>query len=215
MEVLVFDLDDTLYTLNRHRDYHLRRAWSPWLHTITAQQQHAVIATAVNERIFFRDMPDFLRRQSVPDDLNQHLCQRSRDKWFEDLNFDDGVEVLLNRLRQRYRLGLITNGPSWTQRAKIDRLELHRWFDCMIVSGEFGVDKPDPHIFRHLLGQFDVDAHAAVMIGDNPDADIRGAHAVGMQAIWIKHQHLSYPTDLAPAWRSVAHVTEIATILEV
>ena len=215
MQALVFDLDDTLYTLNRHRDYHLRRAWAPWLTTLHPQLHESVIAAAVSQRIFFRDMADFLRGYDISDALNQQLCQRSRDSWFTDLTFDDGVEALLDRLSSQYRLALITNGPSWTQRAKIEQLQLSRWFEYMVVSGEFGVEKPDPQIFGHVLNQLKIDATDAVMIGDNPDADIRGAHAAGMRAIWIAHDHLPYPNDLSPAWRRVTHVTQIAQILEV
>ncbi|MFN5059279.1 MAG: HAD family hydrolase [Chloroflexota bacterium] len=215
MQALIFDLDDTLYTLNRHRDYHLRRAWQPWLATLPIQTQTSVIAAAVSQRIFFRDMADFLRSYDIPEHLNQQLCQQSRDTWFSDLTFDQGVEALLDMLATRYRLALITNGPSWTQRAKIDQLQLSRWFECMVVSGEYGVEKPDPRIFAHVLDQLGIDATDAIMIGDNPEADIRGAHAVGMRAIWITHPHLPYPDDLAPAWQCVTHVTQIAGILEV
>lgn len=215
MQALVFDLDDTLYTLNRHRDYHLRRAWAPWLTTLSSQTQELVIAAAVSQRIFFRDMAAFLQEYGIADDVNQQLCQRSRDSWFADLTFDVGVEALLDRLKLRYRLALITNGPSWTQRAKIEQLQLSRWFEYMVVSEEFGVEKPDPRIFAHVLTHMGVDATESVMVGDNPDADIRGAHAVGMRAIWITHAHLSYPNDLQPAWHQVSHVTQISRLLEV
>ena len=215
MQALVFDLDDTLYTLNRHRDYHLRRAWAPWLTTLSSQTQELVIAAAVSQRIFFRDMADFLRGYGVSDDVNQQMCQRSRESWFADLSFDSGVEPLLDRLARRYRLALITNGPSWTQRAKIEQLQLSRWFEYMVVSEEFGVEKPDPRIFAHVLTHMGVTATEAVMVGDNPDADIRGAHAVGMRAIWITHAHLPYPDDLQPAWHQVSHVTQISRLLEV
>ena len=128
MQALVFDLDDTLYTLNRHRDYHLRRAWAPWLSTLPYSQREAIIADAVRERIFFRDMSDFLYARGVSATLNDDLCQRSRDTWFVDLQFDDGVEQLLDTLKSRYRLALITNGPSWTQRAKITQLQFNSHF---------------------------------------------------------------------------------------
>jgi len=215
MQALVFDLDDTLYSLDRHRDYHLRRAWAPWLASLAVDHADMVIADAVRERIFFRDMPDFLHARGVSSETNHLLCQRSRDAWFADLMFDDGVEALLHRLNARFRLALITNGPSWTQRAKIEQLQLHRWFECMVVSGEFGADKPDPQIFAHVLRTLMIPASQAVMIGDNPEADIRGAQAVGMSAIWIAQHHTVYPADLAPAWQRVTHVTEIAKLFEV
>ena len=210
MHALLFDLDDTLYDLSLHRRRHLQRAWHDWLQQLPAHTQHAIIETAVSERIFFRDMPDFLTRHGVSDATeNAHLCATSRDTWFRDLQLDAGVSDCLDALKSRYRLGLITNGPSWTQRAKIEQLQLARWFEVMIVSEEFGAHKPDAAIFHHALAQLAVTAADAVMIGDNPDADIRGAHAVGMRAVWIHHPHQTYPDDLAPPWRCVSHVRDL------
>lgn len=210
MHALLFDLDDTLYDLSQHRRRHLQRAWQAWLNPLPIHTQHTIIEAAVSERIFFRDMPDFLTRHGVTDVAeNAHLCATSRDTWFADLQLDAGVADCLDALKSRYRLGLITNGPSWTQRAKILQLQLARWFEVMIVSEEFGVHKPDAAIFHHALAQLAVTAADTVMIGDNPDADIRGAHAVGMRAVWVQHPHQSYPVDLAPPWRCVTHVRDL------
>ena len=85
----------------------------------------------------------------------------------------------------------------------------------MVVSGEFGVDKPDPQIFAHVLNVLQVPASQAVMIGDNPDADIRGAQAAAMKTVWIAPEHGEYPVDLHPPWHRVGHVTQIARIFEV
>lgn len=210
MHALLFDLDDTLYSLDMHRRRHLARAWQPWLQQLTLGACNAVLDAAVHERIFFRDMPAFLARHGVTSaSANDQLCAASRDTWFSDMRLDDGVAPLLDAYKKRFRLGLITNGPSWTQRAKITQLELERWFDVLIVSAEFGVDKPDVAIFQHALTCLDVTAADAVMIGDNPDADIRGAHAAGMRAVWITHPRQVYPADLAPPWRQVSHVCQL------
>lgn len=210
MHAVIFDLDDTLYSLDMHRRHHLARAWQPWLHRLQSHERQAVLDAAVNERIFFRDMPAFLTRHGVTSATeNDQLCAVSRESWFHDMRLDDGVAPLLDAYKQRFRLGLITNGPSWTQRAKIIQLDLARWFDVMIVSGEFGVEKPHVTIFQHALIQLGVSAADAIMIGDNPEADIRGAHATGMRAVWIAHPRQIYPADLAPPWRQVAHVCQL------
>lgn len=210
MQAVIFDLDDTLYDLDAHRRRHLARAWQPWLVRLGDQMKHAVLDDAVQERIFFRDMPEFLQRHGV-DSTHEitDLCAWSRATWFTDLQLDDGVSALLDSLKQRFRLGLITNGPSWTQRAKINQLALARWFDVMVVSEEFGVEKPDVAIFRHALAQLAVPASHAVMIGDNPDADIRGAHNTGMRAVWVQHPRQVYPSDIAVPWQQVQHVCDL------
>ncbi len=215
MQAIIFDLDDTLYDLSRHRAQHLRRAWASWLTGIAVLEADAVITRAVRERIFFADMEQFLVRAGVADATQRsRLVEESRATWFTDLHLDEGVAELLSTLAGSYTLGLITNGPSWTQRAKIEQLHLSQWFPHMLVSGEYGCDKPDGRIFAAMLERLTVDVSAAVMVGDNPDADIRGAHGVGMRAIWIRHSHMVYPDDLAPAWGVVDHVTAIPGVLQ-
>ena len=207
MQAYIFDLDDTLYDLSRHRARHLRRAWASWLDELPDHAVTAVLERAVQQRIFFRDMQTFLMDAGVDDAaLREELVAVSQRTWFTDLELDAGVAGMLSALAQTARLGLITNGPSWTQRAKIEQFQLARWFPTMIVSGEFGYDKPDPRIFSAMLDALAVRAEDAVMVGDNPDADIRGAHAVGMRAVWVQHPHMQYPDDLDPPWRTIPHV---------
>lgn len=214
MQALIFDLDDTLYDLSRHRALHLRRAWAEWFAALEPAQVDAIIAAAVTERIFFLDMPAFLARHGVTDaGARARLVEASRDTWFADLVLDDGVAAVLDTLAGQYRLGLITNGPADIQGKKITRLGLARWFEALTVSQVFGVEKPDPRIFVDMLGRLGTSAEAAVMIGDNPAADIAGAHGVGMRAVWIRHPHIVYPAVLAPPWRVVRHVTQVPAVL--
>ena len=214
MQAYIFDLDDTLNDLSRHRARHLRRAWASWLDELPHDAVTAVLERAVQQRIFFRDMQTFLGEAGVQDaSLRDELVAVSHRTWFTDLELDAGVSDTLSTLAQTARLGLITNGPSWTQRAKIEHFQLARWFPAMIVSGEFGYDKPDPRIFAAMLDALDVRAEDAIMVGDNPDADIRGAHAAGMRAVWVQHAHMPYPADLDPPWRTIRHVRTLLDVV--
>ncbi len=210
MQAYIFDLDDTLYNLSHHRARHLRRAWQVWLDTLPAATVAQILERAVLERIFFRDMDQFLLEAGASDaSLRQELIAVSQQTWFMDLRLDEGVAAVLSALAQTHQLGLLTNGPSWTQRAKIEQLQLAQWFPTMIVSGEYGHDKPDARIFEEMLRQLDVRAEDAVMVGDNPDVDIRGAHGVGMRAVWVQQPHLPYPADMALPWRTISHVRDL------
>ena len=96
----------------------------------------------------------------------------------------DAIETL-EAAGARYRLGLVTNGLSHIQRPKIERFDLERRLEVVVVSGEAGVQKPDPAIFAIALDALGVEAGAAVYIGDNPYHDVAGAHAAGLAAIWV------------------------------
>lgn len=93
---------------------------------------------------------------------------------------------VLTALKDRgIRTAVITNGPSGLQRAKLRAVGLAAGFDAVVVSGEVGVQKPDAAIFAHALSMLEVAADEAVHIGDNQIADVGGARAAGLTAVWI------------------------------
>jgi putative hydrolase of the HAD superfamily len=94
-------------------------------------------------------------------------------------------EQVLHDLKKKFRLALITNGAPDIQSTKIDGSNLASFFETIIISGDHGFGKPDQRIFRLALERLNVAPHEAVMIGDSLNRDIAGAHAAGIQTIWI------------------------------
>lgn len=107
----------------------------------------------------------------------------------EVLEWVEGAPELLARLRGRFRLAVVTNGPSEIQRPKVAKFGLEDLVDHIVVSGEVGAHKPDPAIFRHLLREAGVDPRAAMHVGDSLHSDVTGAHAAGMSAVWFPPRH--------------------------
>ena len=92
----------------------------------------------------------------------------------------------LSRLQEQgLRLGLVTNGAANWQRSKIDRYDLARYFDCIVIEGELGFGKPDPRVFMHALDRLEASPEEAWMVGDNLEFDVGGAQAVGISAAWV------------------------------
>jgi putative hydrolase of the HAD superfamily len=103
-----------------------------------------------------------------------------------DLRLHEGAHDLLERFRRRVpRLALVTNGAAGVQREKIERFALAVYFDHVQLEGEFGAGKPDPSVYRNVMDTFEVPAAACLMVGDDYHADVLGALAVGMSAVWI------------------------------
>ena len=82
-------------------------------------------------------------------------------------------------------VGVVTNGPADVQREKAALLGVDRLVDFVIVSGEFGVEKPDAAIFTEALYRGGATPAEAVMVGDSLEHDIAGARAVGMVSVLI------------------------------
>lgn len=124
------------------------------------------------------------------------------------------AEAVLDGLRKRYRLGLITNGASCLQREKLDASGLGSYFETVIVSGEVGVGKPDARIFTLALERLNVPAHEAVMVGDNPVRDIAGAHNARLWAVWVNRDgrvlHEAEPT----AHGEIARLHQLEAFIE-
>lgn len=99
--------------------------------------------------------------------------------------FDDVLPCLTALRASGLRLGLITNNEPSYQRRKISVLGLDALVDAVAISGDVGVAKPDPAIFAYACAQLDVEAGAAMHVGDNIDADVLGAVGAGLRAVWI------------------------------
>ncbi len=123
-----------------------------------------------------------------------------------------GARGLLEELRaDGFLLGLLTNGPPDLQRAKLRTTGIEDAFDAVVISGEAGVGKPNPEVFRIVLDQLDVDAAAGVMVGDNPRRDIAGGQAVGMRAIRVDPNGFGRPEGMS----ADAEIDEIGQVRDV
>jgi putative hydrolase of the HAD superfamily len=122
-----------------------------------------------------------------------------------------GARETLDVLRMRgARLGLLTNGSSKMQRAKLERFDLVGCFDLIVIEEEFGAGKPDARVFRHALQQLRAAPADAWMVGDNLVTDVAGAQGVGMRAIWVDHRDRGLPDDaLVRPDRRVASIAEL------
>jgi len=92
---------------------------------------------------------------------------------------------LLEYLKGKYKLGVITNGYSAVQREKIRVAGLEDYFDDIIVSEESGTAKPDPKIFFMACANLKVKPDEAVYVGDYYPNDIEGAISAGITPIWV------------------------------
>lgn len=93
----------------------------------------------------------------------------------------------LARLKPSFKIGLLTNGIPSLQREKIAASGLAGFFDEITVSGEHGVGKPKPEIFRIILGGLGTPPERAAMVGNSLARDIAGARNAGVaRAIWLK-----------------------------
>jgi HAD superfamily hydrolase (TIGR01509 family) len=115
-------------------------------------------------------------------EVTRYVETQRPKQWFAAMY--PGAADTLQRLRTRYTIGVITNGPSHVQRPKLRGLRYLDHFaePLVFVSGEFGVRKPDPSIFRAAAKAAGVDPAECVMVGDAREFDMP-AKALGFRTI--------------------------------
>ena len=96
-----------------------------------------------------------------------------------------GTMELLEYLKPKYHLHLITNGFQEVQHTKLSGSGMESYFETLTVSEEVGVKKPNPEIFRNALAKAHASADESLMIGDEMAVDIDGARAAGMDQIFF------------------------------
>lgn len=157
----------------------------------------------------YEDLPDSLVRKAL-----DRLFAVTQTNWILE---DEAIPTLKKLEGDGYRLGLISNaGDDRDVHQLTDRFGISSYFDYIITSAGCGYRKPHPRIFEMALSNWYFLPSEAVMIGDNPEADIAGAKSAGMYAIWLKFRAESIEEDhLEVKPDAVASsLTEVPAILD-
>jgi putative hydrolase of the HAD superfamily len=138
------------------------------------------VQNALQKVGFSFDIEDSTIRGAV-----EEFCQ----EFLNHVTIDENATAVLQKLHGNYKLGVVSNFaiPEGVYKP-LKTSKLEKFFDVIIVSVEVNKRKPSPEIFQTALKKIEVVAEDAVFIGDTADADVAGAHAIGMKAIYIKRR---------------------------
>lgn len=101
-------------------------------------------------------------------------------------NLIEGALDLMESIKGKYELSIITNGFKEVQYIKMEESGLRKYFNHIFISEEVGHNKPSPDIFKFAMNKSGADlAENCLMIGDSLEADIVGAVNAGMKAIYL------------------------------
>ena len=140
-----------------------------------------------NRELRFEDM-----YQGLFFDLGLHPEQENLD-YIEQLYYSffridlvPGIRKMLADLSERYKLAIISNVTSNVSRLALQKFDLEKYFDYVVLSRDLGVRKPDSEIFNFTLHNLGIKSSEAVHVGDSLEDDVKGAKNAGMKTVWIK-----------------------------
>jgi HAD superfamily hydrolase (TIGR01509 family) len=126
-----------------------------------------------------------------------------------------GQEALLDWLKDRYRLAVVSNfdyTPT-VRRILADGGILGR-FETVVVSDTVGWRKPRPDIFERALSDMGLSAGQCLFVGDRPDIDVAGAKGMGMAAAWLNPERAPLPPGLPAPDLDLAGLPDLRQALE-
>ena len=122
------------------------------------------------------------------------------------------IEVLEEIKMRGYTMGIISNGVSVLQNTKLDTAGIRDMFDIIVVSGDFGVYKPDRRIFDEACRQTGFGNEECLFVGDHPINDIQGALGADMQAVRM-NQGDFYNEKIDSRIPTIEKLKELLTLL--
>ena len=125
--------------------------------------------------------------------------------------FPGAIDAIHHFRNMGIQLALITNGGKKIQRSKIDKFQLDRLFDAILIEAEFGMGKPEKEVYLHTLNELGVTPRETWMVGDNLECDVAGPQRVGIFSIWNDFEQSGLPDDAITRPDKIIHsLSELA-----
>ncbi|MDR0373875.1 MAG: HAD family hydrolase [Nitrososphaerota archaeon] len=135
------------------------------------------------------------------------------EEFMKYVRIDPHTKPVLKTLQGTYRLGIVSNFAIPECVYKLLKVSgIDSAFDVVIVSGAVNKRKPSPEIFQSALKMLAVSASETVFVGDTIDADIEGAKAAGMRAVYIERRIQREP-KVCPD-QTIKNLTELPAALK-
>jgi len=221
---IFFDLDHTLWDFDKNSEMAFDTIFKqhyPGIATSHFIEKYAPINQAcwklyqydkiTHEELRYKRLKDsFDALGYVISDVAIHQMADDYIAFLPDNNhlFDGAIEIL-EYLKTKYQLHIITNGFANVQYKKIANSKIDTYFKTITNSEMAGVKKPNPIIFQHALDLAQAKKEHSIMIGDCLEADVQGALDFGIDAIFFNPNKDQSPEGIC----QINHLLELKNYL--
>ena len=192
IKAILFDFDGTLSNRQMNAYLMFRDFLKPYFPDLNEIEFEAVMQDALTfdcngTTETHQRMIPFINKYGdlLPDDCNEKFIEFSKMNMYRFAVLKDETIDVLERLKGKYKLCILSNGFSFSQHNKIKQVKIEDYFDVILVSGDLSFKKPETEIFEYAAQQLGVKCEECLMIGDVFASDILGAIRAGMTPVWI------------------------------
>ena len=214
---IVFDLDETLIDRKGSLTHYAQLLWTHFK-AHTDLEQHEFLAAfhkldgngRVARSKFFSDLSENALSGVRPKAIAEHFYAHA---WLAPTLFPRVLEVIDAFRKQAFAVGVVTNGGSYAQNAKLNNTNIAQHLDAYVISEEFGAKKPDPAIYAEIAQRLDINPTNSWFVGDDPLADVVGPSRFGFNTAWLR-RYLPWPAGHEPCYAyQITHIAELRDAL--
>ena len=230
-DVLFIDLDDTLYdftsnSTDAYREVYAFMEYGRWFRSFEhyyeiywARNKELWVLYAdskiTKEQLNAERYTHPLRVMGVPDAdaVGARFWEESMKRLPLGARLMPHAREVLEYLKPRYRIYILSNGFAELQSRKMQSAGISHYFDGVVLSEDIGVNKPHRAIFDHALRVAGVTADRALMIGDNYEVDIKGAHGAGIDQVFYNVAGLDISGEVLIPTHTIGSLLELKEIV--
>jgi len=221
---IFFDLDHTLWDFEKNSALTFRKVFGDYK-VVVDHDEFIRLYVPINARYWKLYRDDKITQQelrlgrlqetfdSLEYSINNDMLENLSAQYVRNLpNFNhlyEGAVDLLEYLKPKYNLHIITNGFHDVQAGKLKNSNIEHYFRTVTNSEMAGCKKPNPVIFEYALNAAHATKVESIMIGDCIEADVQGALDCGLDAIFFNE----HGVGVHPTITQVNHLLEIKNIL--
>lgn len=199
MKHIFFDIDDTLIQHTNAERAAIKKFYSAYSSQLHGNNDDQFVEKWVeiskkhfkrflNHEITFQNQ----RRERIFEVFKESITDDQADSMFDNYLtyyeenwalFEDAMECL-ESLKNKYRLGILSNGNPKQQRQKLVQLKIDEFFSPVIISGDIQKAKPNSAIFNFAKSKATSSARF-IYIGDCLETDIISARDAGWIGVWL------------------------------
>lgn len=142
------------------------------------------------------------------------IARMQRSLAMRKIKLFSGVYPTLGKLRNRYRLGIVSDAQVDHAYPELKMLGIYPFFETIIVSAEFGYRKPDARLFSECLRRLGVSPSEAIYVGNDTQRDVKGANDAGMKSVLIMTRYGSKDVSVAKPDYTISRMDELLDVLE-
>ena len=221
---IFFDLDHTLWDFDKNskvafdiifKEHNFNFTTEDFLEHYIPKNQYYWSLYQVNkisqEDLRFKRLNDVFEILQVS--ISKELVNQISDDYVEHLpnsnHLFDGTIEILDYLKTKYQLHIVTNGFHFVQDKKMKNANIFHYFSTITNSELAGVKKPHPSIFEYALALAKAKKEESIMIGDSLEADIQGALDFGIDAVFFNDKKSKTENSIT----QINHLLELKKLL--